>query len=278
MEHLARQDVKTLYMEHLLTDVHQADLDRFAETGLMSKRLLHDLKRMDHTFRTDPTGLYSFERLVVQARRYGIEIRAIDCAASYFIRHLPTHSGTTRQQVLSYFASRTIRKHQEVMGSHKWMALVGETHANTFKNSVPGLAELEQGIGVRVMDVAPGKGHGIMIDPGEQVPAGLGHEVVQVKNDFRVEIELAPRPQLAAPVGVRLHSPGMFMLDESAPLRPTIVHRSRDRTLKHTPVRFNTAGKAYVERESWPQVHRQPFDNVQALIDALVEMNLKHAD
>ncbi|QKF51028.1 membrane-targeted effector domain-containing toxin [Pseudomonas graminis] len=278
MEHLARQDVKTLYMEHLLTDVHQADLDRFAETGLMSKRLLHDLKRMDHTFRTDPTGLYSFERLVVQARRYGIEIRAIDCAASYFIRHLPTHSGTTRQQVLSYFASRTIRKHQEVMGSHKWMALVGETHANTFKNSVPGLAELEQGIGVRVMDVAPGKGHGIMIDPGEQVPAGLGHEAVQVKNDFRVEIELAPRPQLAAPVGGRLHSPGMFMLDESAPLRPTIVHRSRDRTLKHTPVRFNTAGKAYVERESWPQVHRQPFDNVQALIDALVEMNLKHAD
>ena len=278
MEHLARQDVKTLYMEHLLTDVHQADLDRFAETGLMSKRLLHDLKRMDQTFRTDPTGLYSFERLVVQARRHGIEIRAIDCAASYFIRHLPTHSGTTRQQVLSYFASRTIRKHQEVMGPHKWMALVGETHANTFKNSVPGIAELEQGIGVRVMDVAQGKGHGIMIDPGEQVSAALGHETVRVKNDFRVEIELPPRPQLAAPVGGRLHSPGMFMLDESAPLRPTIVHRSRDRTLKHTPVRFNTAGKAYVERESWPQVHRQPFDNVQALIDALVEMNLKHAD
>lgn len=278
MEHLARQDVKTLYMEHLLTDVHQADLDRFAETGLMSKRLLHDLKRMDQTFRTDPTGLYSFERLVVQARRHGIEIRAIDCAASYFIRHMPTHSNTTRQQVLSYFASRTIRKHQEVMGPHKWMALVGETHANTFKNSVPGIAELEQGIGVRVMDVAQGKGHGIMIDPGEQVPAGLGHESVLVQNDFRVEIELPPRPQLAAPVGDRLHSPGMFMLDESAPLRPMIVHRSRDRTLKHTPVRFNTAGKAYVERESWPQVHRQPFDNVQALIDALVEINLKHAD
>ncbi|MCF7534512.1 membrane-targeted effector domain-containing toxin [Pseudomonas petrae] len=278
MEHLARQKVKTLYMEHLLTDIHQADLDRFAETGHMSKRLLHDLKRMDQTFQTDPTGLYTFERLVVQARRHGIEVRAIDCAASYFIRHLPTHSNTTRQQVLSYFASRTIRKHQEVMGPHKWMALVGETHANTFKNSVPGIAELEQGIGVRVMDVAQGKGHGIMIDPGEQVPAGLGRESVQVKNDFRVEIELPPRPQLAAPASDRLHSPGMFMLDESAPLRPTIVHRSRDRTLKHTPVRFNTAGKAYVERASWPQVHRQPFDNVQALIDALVEMNLKHVD
>ncbi len=274
MEHLARQNVKTLYMEHLLTDLHQADLDRFAETGLMSKRLLHDLKRMDKTFRTDPTGAYSFERLVVQARRHGIEIRAIDCAASYFIRHLPTHSSTTRQQVFSYFASRTIRKHQEVMGAHKWMALAGETHANTFKNSVPGIAELEQGIGVRVMDVAHGKGRGILIDPGEQVPAGLGHEAALVKNDFLVEIELPKRPQLAVPASARLHSPGMFLLDESEPLRPTIVHRSRDRTLKHTPIRFNTAGKAYVERESWPQIHRQPFDNVQALIDALVEMNL----
>ncbi|TDV51383.1 multifunctional autoprocessing RTX toxin-like protein [Pseudomonas graminis] len=276
MEHLARQNVKTLYMEHLLTDLHQADLDRFAETGLMSKRLLHDLKRMDKTFRTDPTGAYSFERLVVQARRHGIEVRAVDCAASYFIRHLPTHSSTTRQQVFSYFASRTIRKHQEVMGAHKWMALAGETHANTFKNSVPGIAELEQGIGVRVMDVAHGKGRGIMIDPGEQVPAGVNHESVLVKNDFLVEIELPKRPQLAVSAGARLHSPGMFLLDESEPLRPTIVHRSRDRTLKHTPIRFNTAGKAYVERESWPQVHRQPFDNVQALIDALVEMNLNH--
>ncbi|UZJ60101.1 membrane-targeted effector domain-containing toxin [Pseudomonas sp. KU26590] len=278
MEHLVRQDVKTLYMEHLLTDLHQADLDRFAETGLMSKRLLHDLKRMDKTFRTDPTGVYSFERLVVQAKRHGIEIRAIDCAAGYFIRHLPTHSNTTRQQVFSYFASRTIHKHQQVMGPHKWMALVGETHANTFKNSVPGIAELEQGIGVRVMDVAQGKGRGIMMDPGEQVPAGVGHEAALVKNDFLVEIELPKHPQIAAPVSGRLHSPGMFLLDESDPLRPTIVHRSRDRTLKHTPVQFNTAGKAYIERESWPQVHRQPFDNVQALIDALVEMNLKHAN
>ncbi|RZI76004.1 MAG: membrane-targeted effector domain-containing toxin [Pseudomonas sp.] len=276
MEHLARQDVRTLYMEHLLTDLHQADLDRFAETGLMSKRLLHDLKHMDKTFLTDPTGAYSFENLVIQAKRHGIEIRAIDCTASYFIRHLPSNSNTTRQQVLSYFASRTIRKHQQVMGPHKWIALVGESHANTFKNSVPGIAELEQGIGVRVMDVAPGKARGIMIDPGEQVAAGLGHEPVLVKNDFRVEIELPARPQLATPVGGRLHSPGMFLLDESVALRPTIVHRSRDRTLKHTPVRFNTAGKAYVERESWPQVNRQPFDDVQALIDALVEMNLNH--
>src|SRR5207244_2381944 len=108
------------------------DLDRFADTGAMSKRLLHDLKHLDKGFGTDPSGVYSFENLVVQARRHGIEIRAVDCAASYYIRHVPTNSHTTRQQVLSYFASRTMRRHQQVMGSHKWIALVGESHANTF--------------------------------------------------------------------------------------------------------------------------------------------------
>lgn len=276
MEHLARQDVKTLYMEHLLTDIHQTDLDRFADTGAMSKRLLHDLKHLDKGFGTDPSGVYSFENLVVQARRHGIEIRAVDCAASYYIRHVPTNSDTTRQQVLSYFASRTMRRHQQVMGSHKWIALVGESHANTFKNSVPGIAELEQGIGVRVVDVAPGQGQGITIDPGDLVRGGIGQERVAVKNDFRIQIELPARPQLAIPVAARLHNPGMFLVDTSNLLQPTVIHRARDLTLKETPVRYDPAGKVYVEREGWPQVHRQRFNGLEALIEALGEMNLKH--
>jgi hypothetical protein len=276
MEHLARQDVKTLYMEHLLTDIHQDDLDRFADTGVMSKRLLHDLKHLDKGFGTDPSGVYSFENLVVQARRHGIEIRAVDCAASYYIRHVPTNSDTTRQQVLSYFASRTMRRHQQVMGSHKWIALVGESHANTFKNSVPGIAELEQGIGVRVVDVAPGQGQGITIDPGDLVLGGIGQERVAVKNDFRIQIELPARPQLAIPVAARLHNPGMFLVDTSNLLQPTVIHRARDLTLKETPVRYDPAGKVYVEREGWPQVHRQRFNGLEALIEALGEMNLKH--
>jgi hypothetical protein len=276
MEHLARQDVKTLYMEHLLTDLHQADLDRFADTGAMSKRLLHDLKHLDNGFGTDPSGVYSFENLVIQARGHGIEIRAVDCAASYFIRHLPTSSSTTRQQVLSFFASRTVRKHQQVMGSHKWIALVGESHANTFKSSAPGIAELERGIGVRVVDVAPGQSQGIMIDPGEHLLSGIGQERVWVRNDFRIQIELPARPRLAIPVEDRLHNPGMFLIDTSNPLQPTVIHRARDLTLKETPVQFDPWGKVYVEREPWRQVHRHLFNSLEDLIEALGEMNLKH--
>jgi len=276
LEYLSKQNVKTLYMEHLLTDLHQADLDLFAETGLMSKTLLHDIKAMDKGFRTDKEGVYTFENLLLQARRHGVEVRAIDCAASYFIRNLPTTSDSTRQQVFSYFASRTIRKHQSVIGAHKWIALVGNSHANTFKNSVPGIAELERAIGVRVMDVAPGKGRGIMLDPGEEVSQGIASGQVFLKNDFRVEIELQPRAQLAIPVGDRLYNPGMFLLEQSDSARPVIIHRSRDRTLKRTPVRLNGEGRFYIERDAWPQVHLKPFDDLASLTDALVQMKLKH--
>ena len=73
---LSQQNVKTLYMEHLLTDIHQADLDRFFETGQMSKTLLHDLKTLDRGHYTDPDKVYTFEQLVIKARQQGIEVRA----------------------------------------------------------------------------------------------------------------------------------------------------------------------------------------------------------
>ncbi|MFH7391316.1 TraB/GumN family protein, partial [Pseudomonas syringae group genomosp. 7] len=75
-----------LYMEHMLTDLHQADLDRFIETGQMSKKLLHDLKGLDRGHHTDPGRVYNFEQVEVKARQHGLEIRAIDCASSYHLK------------------------------------------------------------------------------------------------------------------------------------------------------------------------------------------------
>jgi hypothetical protein len=189
LQHLSDRQVKTLYMEHLLTDLHQADLDRFAETGQMSKRLLHDLKSLDHGHRTDRNGVYTFENLVIQARHHGLEVRAIDTSTSYHLKDIASEAPTTRQQMMNFFASRTIRRHQEVMGAHKWIALMGNTHANTFHNLVPGIAELEQGIGIRVIDVGPGQSRGVMLDPGESLADSLGQNRTFVQSDYRLEIE-----------------------------------------------------------------------------------------
>ncbi|WP_095092388.1 membrane-targeted effector domain-containing toxin [Pseudomonas sp. Irchel 3A5] len=276
---LARQDVKTLYMEHLLSDLHQADLDRYFETGYMSKSLLHDLRKLDLGHQTDPDTVYTFEQLVIKARANGLEIRAIDCAASYHIKEIDHPSLTTRQQMFSYFASRTLRKHQEVMGAHKWIALVGNSHANTYEKIIPGLAELEGGIGIRVVDVRPGQGRGVSIDPGDSIPIGLTGRKSVIKSDLRLEMEtlkpaVAVRPPQSLPIGERLTRPGMFLIEESRDGLPVIVHRSRDNAIHRTPVKVNAQGQVYVERATWATVNLKPFADMDALIVGLEEINL----
>jgi hypothetical protein len=276
---LKRQNVRTLYMEHLLTDLHQADLDRFFETGQMSKNLLHDLKKMDRGHHTDPDKVYTFEQLLIRAQQHGLEIRAIDCTASYYLKGLLNKADTSRQQMMNYFASRTMRKHQEVMGPHKWIALVGNSHSSTFASTVPGIAELEGGISLRVVDVAPGKSRGVMRDPGEFLPIGITRQTAEVKSDYRVEMEVSNRvipirPPQPLPLEERLARPGMFLIEESEDDAPVVVHRSRNLQIHRTPVRTDVQGKLYVDRPSWAPVHLTSYEDMDALIMALRRINL----
>jgi ElaB/YqjD/DUF883 family membrane-anchored ribosome-binding protein len=273
LPHLAEREVKTLYLEHLLTDLHQADLDRFVETGHMSKSLLHALRKLDRGHLTDPDKIYTFEKLVIAAQEQGLEIRAIDCAASYHLKHLPTQSPTTRQQMMNFFASRTIRKHQEVMGAHKWIALVGNSHANTFEKTVPGIAELEQGIGVRVVGVGPGQA-GVARDSGEILIRGMGEGQAFIQSDYRMALDTLATPAARKTVEVRLQRPGMFLIDESQAGQSLIVHRSRDNSIQRTPILSNGEGMLYIERESWESIHLQPYADLSALREALEGINL----
>ena len=279
MRALQQQHVKTLYMEHLLTDLHQIDLDRFFESGQMSKRLLDAVRKLDRGHLTDPSQVYNFEKLVIAAREHGLEIRAIDCAASYHLKGISHETDTVRQEMMNWFASRTIRRHQAVMGKHKWVALVGDSHSNTFKDTVPGLAELEGGIGLRVVDGAPATAQGITLDTGETVGTGIALGKAFVKGDFRLEIGVvrstgalrAPQP---IPVKQRLSRPGMFLIEQEPSNAHVVVHRSRDRAIHRTPVEVNADGKVFVNRPTWTAVHLQPYDDLDALIHALEEINL----
>ncbi|MBX8579611.1 membrane-targeted effector domain-containing toxin [Pseudomonas cichorii] len=278
---LSQQKVKTLYLEHLLADLHQADLDRFFETGQMSKTLLHDLKRLDRGHYTDPNRIYTFEQLVLKAQQNGVEVRAIDCSASYHLKGIMGGAPTTRQQMMNYFAHLTIRKHQEVMGSHKWIALVGNTHANTYQQIIPGIAELEAGIGLRVIDTPPGQSRGVIPDPGDRIRRGLIPETVPIKSDYLVEMEIPGttktiviNPAQTLPVEQRLTRPGMFLIEQSEDGLQTIVHRSRDTFIHRTPIQVNAEGKLYIDRPTWTNAHMTPYNNMFALVTALEELNL----
>lgn len=272
---LTQQNVKTLYMEHLMTDLHQLDLDRFFETGHMSERLLGDLRSLDRGHLTDPSKLYTFENLVLKAQQHGIEVRAIDCAASYHLKGIRLETPTTRQQMMNYFASRTIRRHQAIVGKHRWVALVGNTHCNTYK-TVPGIAELEGAIGLRLDDVAPGASRGITIDVGEYSRLPLGGREGFIKSDFKIDIEvpgtiidLTPSPTL--PPEERLARPGMMLVEQKSGQPAVIVHRARDNAIYRTPVLTDAEGKVFVDRPNWAamNLHLQPQENLDTLLRKL---------
>lgn len=277
---LQQQNVKTLYMEHLLTDLHQLDLDRFVETGHMSKRLLDDIRTLDRGHLTDPKNRYTFEKLIIKAQQHGLEIRAIDCAASYHLRGIHK-TLTTRQEMMNYFASRTIRRHQAIMGQHRWVALVGNSHSNTFAKIVPGIAELEGAIGLRVNDVAPGTSRGITLDEGEFVQLPMSRQGQTIRGDFRVEVEVPgvaaavdAAPPLDTTLEQKLARPGLFLTELEQDNQRLIVHRGRDKAIHRTPVQRDAAGQYFVDRPSWTAVHLQPYDNLPALVSALEAMQM----
>lgn len=279
MAELAKSDVKVIYLEHVQTDMHQSLLDDFFKTGKMPLRLDEFLKNQDLGHRIDPSSRYNVSQLVRQARRYGIEIKAIDCAASYHEKGTPSETPwRTRGEMFSYFASQIIRADQTRTGGHKWIALTGNTHANTFQG-IPGLAELEGAIGLRVSDSVPGTSQGLRQALGEVVPPNLpGREYHLLKNDYWLQVDIPgtkPRPDALtlAQINDRLKNPGYFRLDSDSSAGPQLTHRASNHEIVHTRLQTDADGLIFIERENWPTVHQKRYGALNDLIRDLQNTN-----
>ncbi|MNF39318.1 Dermonecrotic toxin [compost metagenome] len=206
MKLLAKRGVRTLYMEHLLGDLHQADLDALFKTGKMSARLDKYLKSLDQGQRTDPTGVNTFANVVRAAQRQRIRVRALDCAVSYRLEGIEEPGSPVRQQVFSFYGSKVMRAEQATNTDQPWVALVGNTHSNTYKR-ITGLAELNQGVGLRVIDVGGDQAIGVSVDPGEYYLPSIRSPDGVVKADYLLAIKTKPEavehlPANQAPPGV----------------------------------------------------------------------------
>ena len=160
--------VQTLFMEHLLSDDHQAALDDWHASPPGSPMpsviaaYLRDLDGghmqehcVDMPWRERYRELrqsYCFTALAKAAQQCGIKIVAADCHASYGVHESgldgTAESAHTRTEVMNYFASERIQR-RDLPG--KWIALVGNTHANTYEG-VPGIAEQTGTLAVVVKD------------------------------------------------------------------------------------------------------------------------------
>ena len=265
MDFLVRSKVKVLYMEHLQTDLHQRFLDVFSKTGKMAPALHDFLKHLDLGNRIDKTSIYNYRHLVHLAQRRGIEVKALDCVASYNSKGL-SHSDSIspRHELMNYGAHQIISKNIAKEGQHRWIALVGNTHANHYKG-VPGLAELQNSVGLRIEDVSPGTGLEIRPDVGFiDYPSIRNSETSLLKNDWLLRIETpnkAPHPPtLANPHMLeKLHKPGMYTFENVPVLGPFLVYRSSDEKLLKTPFIFETRGTFHINMPNRPLIHKKSY-------------------
>lgn len=277
MPNLARLKVKTLYLEHLLTDFHQADLDAFARSGRMSSNLKAYVRNLDRGHATDPSGRYTFMKLIKSAHENRIRIQAIDCMASYRIRDLDNPTGNLRQQLMNYFSSTIIRANQARRGEGRWIALMGNTHVNNFEGVV-GVADLEGAIGLRVEDVTPGSPVGFDLDPGLQTRRPQGRGDVEVRSDIRLRAATKVARPGTSPIAIeqRLPQAGDFTINRMG-ARSELVHRSPDGAIVRTPIHLED-GHCYLIRPNWPNVSARRFDSFQGLSLALRNMGLGQVD
>lgn len=276
MAYLARKDVKVLYLEHLQTDLHQPYLDDLFKTGHMHPDLVDFLNDQDFGHHVNQLTPYTFSRLVRETYTHGIHIKALDCVASYNLKGLVgIASKSIRHEILSYGGAKIIRKTTPFGEGQKWIALTGNTHANTFKG-VAGLSELEGAVGLRVEDAPPRTGRGIRPDIGlvDLSPAKI-YDYACLKNDLVLDIELPyaiPHrpPRTQDQLSAALPTAGMYTLDNDPLLGPMIIHRSRIGEILRTPILFAPDGTLHIEREVWPSVHLKPYSN---LTDMIYDLN-----
>jgi len=264
MQALADANVKTLYLEHLLSDFHQAALDTFAETSIMPRDLENYLRNLDRGFRTDPLARYNFLELVREANNHGMRIRAIDCLASYrdgssLMKDIPK-----RLKEMNFYARTIIRADEAARAGHKWVALVGAAHANTVEG-IAGVSELEGTLGLRIEDVGPGQSTGVVPDPGAApadtrlVPfAGVS------KSDLRLQVEV-PWPALQK-VDTLLSEPGMYTIKRR--LSNSIVYRDINNKIKYAYFQWES-GRYFINDPYWPKLKGQRFNSPTELFEAL---------
>ena len=274
MQLLASQGVKRIYFEHLLTDVHIPMLKAFyrSKSAAMADELtnflngIYPLPRNHH---------YSFKNVITKARDAGIKIQPIDCTVSYILRDMRDSAGTLRQRMMNYYATEVIQWVQTTKRQPgKWVALVGDTHTNTFKD-IPGLAELTGSIGLRIEDRVGTQHLGIEIDPGRTASMGLNKGVGTVKANLVLRVDPAalqhstqPQPgpshsQVVKSAQTLLTLPGQFMLSRGT----HVDYRSRRGELRNFRIN-NQDGRYFINVTGWPS-DGKPFDSIEALVSEL---------
>lgn len=250
MQTLKELKFETLYIQRLLTDQHQADLDAFLNSRKMSTHLKDDIKKLD-TY----SGTHSYFEVIQRANKYGIRVRALDCNASY---HAKDAGPEARNRMFSYFASHVISADQAVNGPHKWVALVDATHTNT-NRQIPGLADLQGTVSLKIRDSASPLSSDIR--PGRW-ETSLEAQWTASRSDFMLEIGVTDTPpyDFVPQDRTRLKEFGHFLIERPSTSETNLLHKSRTGEIVSTPIQVDDQGLFFIDR--WGMKDRRfPYQN-----------------
>ncbi|WPN96585.1 membrane-targeted effector domain-containing toxin [Pseudomonas sp. MUP55] len=273
MKRLKAEGVKTLYIEHLLTDLHQAELEAFFSTKKMPKSLKGYLRSQDGGQMPGYRGDATYTNVVKAANKYAIRVRALDCTASYHVKGM---EGTDSREILfSYFANEVIKADQAALGPHKWVAFVGTAHSDIFQG-IPGIAQLQDAVSLTVRDVAPSSARSLHPGGWEILDPDINHPVTMaLHSDFKVQVGIAgtASPETKAlPDRTRLRAVGNFHIERPSRAQANLVHHSKSGEIITTPIQVNDKGLFFIDR--WPQLSGKSYRTLEELSFAL-EMEVR---
>ncbi|MBD8192476.1 membrane-targeted effector domain-containing toxin [Pseudomonas fluorescens] len=239
--------VKTLYFEHLPSDLFQRDLDTFFKTALLNRKLEQYLAALNRGHMLGYEGGSHFTAVIEKANKHGIRIKALDCTASYYLKGLVDSEGLNRNTLFSFYASQVIEADQAAQGAHKWVAFVGNAHTNTNKG-VPGLVELHDAVSLYVRDVAPSPPTGIHADTWE---INTGLKPGAARSDFTLKVGVEGRrssPFFTTADRSRLSRPGYFMIENPSSTEMNLLHHSSSGEIVSTPIQIDDNGLFFIDR------------------------------
>lgn len=166
MKKMKENGCEILFMEHLFYDTNQKDLDKFFETGGISKELMARLKEMNRSGMKHGFGSaskitsplweqYDYIAVLHAAREVGIRVVGIDVSTVYQSQKIGMNDkqlDDTRIKYMNYTAAQIMQHEISALPlGKKWCGFMGNTHVNTYENTV-GVAELSGARSVYIFD------------------------------------------------------------------------------------------------------------------------------
>lgn len=269
--HLKQHKVKTLYVEHLQTDLHQADLDIFYNSWRMPDNLKAFLRSQDKGHMPLYSGTDKYTTVLEVANKLGIRIRALDCSASYYVKGMK-YADESRTAMFNFHAHKVIEADQAAQGPHKWVALMGNSHTDPFRN-VPGVAQLQDAVSLHIRDVAPGFGRQLHTGYWEVTPHHGSAPSLALRSDFKLDVSVAgTRPPSPVPAvdRARIKNIGDFLIERPSSTQTNLLHRSNNNQVISTPIQIDDNGLFHIDR--WPSIKDRRYVTQHELIGDLIHV------